>query len=103
LAEVAPERAGALVAVSGVITRSFGPEPGSRAPHRLVIEADGTALNIVFWQSVADSLAPAVRRVGNGIQATGILEYYNDQPQVRLKQARSVTVTSWAAAEQETP
>lgn len=91
IGDITADHRGRRVTVEGVVTDAFSPSPGSRAPHRLTLEADGKTLDVIFWEAVAGRLRGLP---GNGllVEAGGTIDEYKGRLQLKVASSERLIV-----------
>lgn len=79
LADITEDQVEERLTAFGIVSQVWKPEPGSRAPHKIVLEDPSGLLQIVHWLK-----EPLDVQVGDPVEVTGTVDIYKDQLQLRL-------------------
>lgn len=76
---------GERIVVCGRVRNVWAPKPGSRAPHRIVLEDASGSMDVVHWLDEA----PAVK-VGDVLRISGSVDVYRNRVQIRVWDAGGI-------------
>ncbi len=79
LSVITAEQKGERMTVQGRVSKVWKPRPGSKAPHKIVLEDSSGSLEVVHW------FAPELQvEVGDALEIRGTIDLYKDQLQLKV-------------------
>ncbi len=79
LSEITEELLEVQVTVFGTVSSVWKPKPGSRAPHKIILEDPSGTLEVVHWLKESPEVA-----VGDVLAVTGRISIYKNKLQLKL-------------------
>ena len=94
LSDITAEQKGARMTVCGRVSKVWKPRPGSKAPHKIVLEDSSGSLEVVHW------FVPELKvEVGDELEIRGMVDLYKDQLQFKVWEAGDIQPLETAPAE----
>lgn len=85
LSDITAEQKGERMTVCGRISKVWKPSPGSKAPHKIVLEDSSGSLEVVHW------FAPELQvAVGDALEIRGTVDLYKDRLQLKVWEAADI-------------
>ncbi|MDF7824975.1 hypothetical protein P4B35_13215 [Pontiellaceae bacterium B12227] len=85
LSEITTDLLDVQMTVFGTVSRVWKPEPGSRAPHRIILEDPSGTLEVVHWLKDPPEVAE-----GDALQINGRVTQYNGKLQLKVWKADAI-------------
>lgn len=79
LTQVTAGREGETILVSGVVSKLWKPKPGSKAPHKIILEDPSGRIEIVHWLET-----PPEIELGEPLEVTGIVQVYKGRVELKV-------------------
>lgn len=92
LADVNADYRGRWASITGTLKSVTVPGPGAKTPYILILEEDGAALAVVFWNDVFQGLNGRLPVPGKLISARGKVDIYRDTIQLKVQEAGDLRV-----------
>lgn len=87
LSDITAEQKGERMTVCGRVSKVWKPRPGSKAPHKIVLEDQSGSLEVVHW------FAPELQvKIGDTLEIRGEVDLYKDQLQLKVWEAEDIQV-----------
>ncbi|MBP7830337.1 MAG: hypothetical protein KA248_10510 [Kiritimatiellae bacterium] len=90
IADVTAELKGKVITVMGRVAEIRDPEPGTRAPHTLVLEEGGRRVSVVYWDEVAQQLGENSPVTGVLMKVSGLVDVYQETVQIKVNHSSKV-------------
>jgi len=79
LSQISAEQEGETLFVAGVVSRVWKPKPGSKAPHKIVLEDPTGRIEIIHWLE-----KPPEIELGEPLEVTGIVQVYEGRVELKV-------------------
>lgn len=79
LSQITAEQEGETIVVNGVVSWLWEPKPGSKAPHKIVLEDPSGRIDIIHWLE-----KPPELEQGEPLEVTGIVQIYRGRLELKV-------------------
>ncbi len=102
VASLSAAKDGQTVKVRGEVVSVRAPEAGTKQPFSLILKEGDASIRVTYWSSV-DEVIAVKPTVGAVFEIEGVIEVYQDKPQLKLESGYKIKAIESAAVPSTTP